>query len=121
MPTEAAYLEKAAEGVLRHLPDDDAQALRDWRAAAHRAGYAQARKHDEWKGRAAVAVVVVPTLAVVVWAIAWGVAAASYDTAVAECDARVTGIKERCLERLLDQPPAPSRTIDSTDRSDPHG
>ena len=30
MPTEAAYLEKAAEGVLRHLPDDDAQALRDW-------------------------------------------------------------------------------------------
>lgn len=117
MPTEAAYLEKAAEGILRYLPDNDAQTMRAWCDVAHRAGYAKARRHDEWKGRAVVAIVTAVTLAAVVWV----VVVASNGTAVAECDARVTSIKERCLERLLDLPPSPSRTIDSTDRSDPHG
>lgn len=101
---ESKYLEKAAQGVLEHLPDEDAQVMRDWlQVHAHRA-VERVKARNAAGDRVLAFLIVVAIALVVVSGVAFVVADGRRNIASVDCDRRVGAVEAELLECLRERP-----------------
>jgi hypothetical protein len=101
------YLKERVDGILGHLPDEDASVMRDHQSREYARGYARAERRSEWKQNSVGWLVGGVLVALVVVVFSWSIDSMRVTGARAECAAEVSLLEKQCLDSLLGRDGAP--------------